>query len=154
GKRAAQPRKPAAESEGEGEDAVHIDADPARHSLIVDGRTDLRAEPGALDRRNQDKGDRERHADQEQTVKPEPLSCDGNAAAQVGRKRDRLLNGAVNIGSDGNRDEYDPDRKKALIKIARPIKAAEKDALDEHAGSRRRCEGERQGRKERPPDVV
>ena len=53
GERAAEPGKPAAEREGDGEGGVDIDAEPARHALVVDRGADLRAEAGEFERRHQ-----------------------------------------------------------------------------------------------------
>src|SRR5216683_3122564 len=44
GERAAEARQPAAEGEGDGERAVDVDAQAARHALVVDRSPHLRAE--------------------------------------------------------------------------------------------------------------
>ncbi len=74
GQRAAEPRKPAAQRKGDGEDAIDIDAEAARHALVVDRGAHLRAEAGVFERRDQHDRDRKRHADQEQPVDAETLT--------------------------------------------------------------------------------
>ena len=58
GERAAQPGKPAAEREGDGEGAVDVDAEAARHALIVDRGAHAGAEPGVFDPQHQRDGNR------------------------------------------------------------------------------------------------
>ncbi len=50
GERAAEAGKPAAERKGDREQAVDVDAEPARHALIVHRGAHLRAEAGRFDR--------------------------------------------------------------------------------------------------------
>ena len=59
GERAAQPGEAAAEREGEHEGAVDVDAQAARHALVVDRRAHPRAEAGVLERDDQERRDRE-----------------------------------------------------------------------------------------------
>ena len=51
--RAAEAGEPAAEREGEREGAVDIDAEAARHALVVDRGAHLRAEAGVFERDDQ-----------------------------------------------------------------------------------------------------
>ena len=53
GERAAEAGKPAAEREGDGERAIDVDAEPARHALVVDRGAHLGAEAGVFERRHQ-----------------------------------------------------------------------------------------------------
>ena len=55
--------QPAPEREGERERPVDVDAEPARHALIVDGRPHLRAEARVFESADEHEGDGERHAD-------------------------------------------------------------------------------------------
>ena len=48
-----RPGKPAAEREGDGERAVDVDAEPARHALVVDRGAHLRAEARVFERRDE-----------------------------------------------------------------------------------------------------
>ncbi len=74
--------------------------------------------------------------------------------AQVVRQVHRLLDGAVDIGDHGDRDEHEPDGEQALVEIARPVKPVEHRAL-EHDADRGRCdEGDGQGGQERPSHAV
>ena len=50
GERAAEAGEPAAEREGDGEDAIDVDAEAARHALVVDRGAHLRAEAGVFER--------------------------------------------------------------------------------------------------------
>ena len=53
GQRAAEAGEAAAEREGDGEGAVDIDAEAARHALVVDRGAHLGAEAGVFEREHQ-----------------------------------------------------------------------------------------------------
>src|SRR5262249_56887581 len=48
GERAAEAREPAAERKGDGEHAIDVDAQPARHALVVDRAPYLPAQPAVF----------------------------------------------------------------------------------------------------------
>ncbi len=51
--RAAETGEPAAEREGDREDALDVDAEAARHALVVDGGAHLGAEARVFERQHQ-----------------------------------------------------------------------------------------------------
>src|SRR5438094_981992 len=67
--RAAQPRQPAAEGEGDGERAVDVDAQAARHALVVDRSPHLRAEARVFQRIDEQGGDGEGGDDEKQAIR-------------------------------------------------------------------------------------
>src|SRR5262249_31837024 len=83
GERAAEAREPAAERKSDGEHAIDVDAEPARHALVVDRGAHLRAEAGVFERRDQRRRDHDRHADQEQPVYAETLAPDRDGPAHT-----------------------------------------------------------------------
>ena len=154
GKRPTEAGKTAAEREGDGEDAIDIDAEAARHALVVDRRAHLRAEAGVFERRDQEERDQQRNADQEQPVYADALAHDRDRAAQIRGHVQGLLNGSVDIGGDGDRDENDPDRQQALVEISGTVEATIKQALERHACHRRGYKCHRQADQKRPTEVV
>ena len=72
-----------AEREGDRERAIDVDAEAARHALVVDRGAHLRAEAGVFERGDEQQRDRERDADEEQPVDAEGEPEDRHRAAQV-----------------------------------------------------------------------
>ena len=138
GERAAEAGKPAAEREGDGEQCVDIDAEPARHALVVDGGAHLRAEAGVFDGEDQQKRDQQRDADKEQPVNGEVQAGEGDRAAQIGRQLHRLIDRAVDIGRRRDRDEDDADGQQALFEIARIDRSGGRTAVPARRSPRRR----------------
>ena len=128
--RAAETGKPAADREGDGESALDIDAEPARHALVVDGGAHLGAEAGEFQPAHQ--RERDRGADQNQK---QPIGRDvepeyEERAAQEFRRADRLLGGAEEPGRRRHRDEGDADGEQHLVEVALAVETAVEDALE------------------------
>jgi len=134
--------------------AVDVDAQAARHALVVDRRAHLRAEAGSLDRKNQRGSDRQRYHDQKNPVDGEAHAAGRHRALQPAGHRRRLLLGAVEPGEGGDRDEDDADGEQALVEVARAVQAPVERALQHDARGGRREEGRGEGGEERPAEAV
>ena len=71
GKRAAEAGETAAERKCNGKYRLDVDAEAARHALIVDGGAYLRAEVRVLQHQHQQHHDHQSHGDQKQPVDAE-----------------------------------------------------------------------------------
>ncbi len=80
--RPAQPRKAAAEREGDAEYLADVEAQPLRHALVVDGGADLRAQPRPFKAEDQQRRDDQRHDDEEDAIDAERYAGDHDRAAQ------------------------------------------------------------------------
>ena len=87
---AAERRHAAAEREGDGEQAIDIDADRFGHAPVVDGGADLGADPRALEAEPQPERDRHSDHDQEDAVGAVLDEAEIDLALQVARQRERL----------------------------------------------------------------
>ncbi len=114
----------------------------------------LRAEARVVERADQRQGDDERDRDQEQPVFAERQAEHADRAAQEGGRLDRLLQRAVDIGCDRDRDEGDADGQQHLVEVGGAVQAAVENTLEHDARRRRGEEGRRQGRQERPVILV
>ena len=133
GQRAAEPGEPGAEREGDGEGAVDIDAEAARHALVVDRGAHLGAEAGVFQRADQHDCYDHADADQEQPVGRDIEPEHVERAAHIGRHIDRLLGGAEEIGGDRHRHEGDADGQQHLVEIAGAVEPAVEHALESDA---------------------
>ena len=97
-KRAAEPGKSGAEREGEREGAVDIDAETARHALVVDRGAHLLAEAGEFERQHQHQRHRKPDRHQEQAIDPESDAEIVDRTAQEQRRRRGLQDGSEDIG--------------------------------------------------------
>ena len=68
GERAAEAGKPAAERKGDRERRVDVDAETARHALVVDGGAHLGAEARVLEREGKEERDRQPRGDEKQPI--------------------------------------------------------------------------------------
>src|SRR5467141_1217766 len=154
GERPAQPGQSAAEGEGDGERAVDVDAQAARHALVIDRSPHLRAEARVFQRIDEQGGDGEGGDDEKQAVRAKAHSHELHRAAQIGRRADRLLQRAVEIRRDRDRDEHDADREQALVEIACAIEAAVEGFLEKNGNQGSADEGHRQTGEEGPAEAV
>ena len=101
--RATEAGQAGAERESRGECAVDIDAEAARHALVVDGRAHLRAEARVFQASNQQHCHRQCDPNQEQTIFAQIKAEQIDRPAQQLRRFNRLVCRAEDVGGDRNR---------------------------------------------------
>ena len=138
-----KPGEPAADGEGDGEDAVDIDAQTLSDARIVDRRPQLRAEPGLDQERLQRRGDGAAYCDDEQPVDADADAVDLDAPAEPGRQMNLLRLVADEVSGDRHRHQHEADREQHLIERACAIEAPIERALERDAEDRRDEEGRR-----------
>src|SRR5690606_30026715 len=98
GKRPAEAGKAATERKGHRENSLDIEAKRLRNALVVDGGPDLCAEPGALQREEEQRCDNERYDDEKDAIVTEADAEKLDGAAQPAWQDDGLLSRAEEIG--------------------------------------------------------
>jgi hypothetical protein len=116
--RAAKAGEPRADRERQPEHHADVDAEAARHALIIDRR----AQPAAEARARADELQRDRKqradADDEQPIAPDADAEHVDLTLQRARDHDELLRGAHGVVDRRHRHEDQPDSEQHLVEMA------------------------------------
>ena len=116
--RAAKSREPGAERERDAKHRADIDAESARHALIVNRGAQAAAEPRLGEHQLQCDRQRAAYHDDEQTIFAHPDAEHVEFALQHVRDLHELLRGAHDVIGGRHRHEYEPDGEQDLIEMA------------------------------------
>jgi hypothetical protein len=152
--RAAERGQARPEREGESEHRPDVDAQPARHALVIDRRAQPAAEPRLGENELQRDGEQAADHDDHQPVASDPGAEDLELALQHARDVDELLRGAHDVIDPRHRHEDQADGEQHLIEMALGIDMDIKRALEHGAERGAEQEGERQPEEKRHAQAV
>ncbi len=154
GERSAQTGEPAAEREGQAEDAVDVDAERLRHAPVVHGRPHLGTETRALQAQHQRGGDEGADQDQEEAIGADLDTEQGGLPAEIIRHLHQTKLRSPDIGGTRHRHQRQADGEQHLAQLRRAVETPVEGRLEARADRADAEEGDRQRYQERPTQRI